>query len=197
MLFFLVARQQIQRWTLLSAPECHIRVRRRLSWDSLSEFNWPVFSTAGTAMNRKWGNKEFGSSCKVTRDIFKYQNVSHVLESLYSVGRVALVTSVVLSLLEYKTTSHALHQQRVVVLDISFQTFFYYLGLSPVILWRYKDQLICLSCDGMSSIDRIHVHFCVFIISFWKSCISPQDSSISTTLMTLWFYYFTASVYII
>lgn len=95
-----MARQQIQRWTLLSAPECHIRVRHRLSWDSLSEINWPVFNTAGTAMNRKWGNKEFGSSCKVTRVIFKYQNVSHVLESIYSVSRVVLVASVVFSLLE-------------------------------------------------------------------------------------------------
>lgn len=46
-LLTLVARQQIQSCTLPSAPECHVRVRYRLSWDSLSGINWPVFSTAG------------------------------------------------------------------------------------------------------------------------------------------------------
>lgn len=60
-LLTVVTRQQIQSCTLPSAPECHIRVRCRLSWDSFSGINWPVFNTAG---DRKWENKEFGSSCR-------------------------------------------------------------------------------------------------------------------------------------
>ncbi|XP_056148230.1 WD repeat-containing protein 27 [Lampris incognitus] len=74
---FIVARQQIHIWALLSDPECHIRVRHTLICERLSGVSWPAYNASALPVNRKWENQGLVSNCKLEGPFFKYHYVPH------------------------------------------------------------------------------------------------------------------------